>query len=35
MLQYEQELWEQGYTRIAGIDEAGRGCLLGMWLPRR
>ncbi|WP_200966021.1 ribonuclease HII [Insulibacter thermoxylanivorax] len=29
MLRYEQELWEQGYTRIAGIDEAGRGCLLG------
>lgn len=29
MLQYEQELWEQGHTLIAGIDEAGRGCLLG------
>lgn len=29
MLQYEQELWAQGHTLIAGIDEAGRGCLLG------
>jgi len=29
MLEYEQELWGQGYSRIAGIDEVGRGCLLG------
>lgn len=29
MLEHEQLLWEQGYERIAGIDEAGRGCLLG------
>lgn len=29
MLDYERELWEQGYRHIAGIDEAGRGCLLG------
>ncbi|HZV11744.1 MAG TPA: ribonuclease HII, partial [Candidatus Kapabacteria bacterium] len=25
----EQELWEQGFTYIAGIDEAGRGPLAG------
>jgi ribonuclease HII len=25
----EQELWNQGYTRVAGIDEAGRGALAG------
>jgi ribonuclease HII len=29
MLEYEQELWGQGYHRIAGIDEVGRGCLFG------
>jgi ribonuclease HII len=29
LLRYEQELWEQGYIHIAGLDEAGRGCLLG------
>lgn len=29
MLNYETELWEQGYSRIAGVDEAGRGCLFG------
>lgn len=28
-LQYEQALWREGYTRIAGIDEAGRGPLAG------
>lgn len=26
---YEQELWQQGLTRIAGIDEVGRGPLAG------
>jgi ribonuclease HII len=25
----EQDLWNQGYTRVAGIDEAGRGALAG------
>lgn len=25
----EQALWEQGYARVAGIDEAGRGALAG------
>lgn len=29
MLQYESQLRAQGYARIAGIDEAGRGCLFG------
>jgi ribonuclease HII len=29
VLNYETELWEQGYSRIAGVDEAGRGCLFG------
>ena len=28
-LQYERGLWEQGFTRIAGIDEVGRGPLAG------
>lgn len=28
-LQFEQALWDQGLIRIAGIDEAGRGCLAG------
>lgn len=26
---FEQPLWEKGYTRVAGIDEAGRGPLAG------
>ncbi|HWJ04066.1 MAG TPA: ribonuclease HII [Verrucomicrobiae bacterium] len=26
---FEEELWSQGYTNIAGIDEAGRGPLAG------
>ena len=25
----EQALWERGYPRVAGLDEAGRGCLAG------
>lgn len=29
MLEYEAQYWEQGYKRIAGIDEVGRGCLFG------
>ena len=29
MLEYEKQLWEQGCTLIAGIDEVGRGCLFG------
>ncbi|MFW5713144.1 MAG: ribonuclease HII [Brevefilum sp.] len=28
-LEFEQELWSQGFRRIAGIDEAGRGALAG------
>lgn len=29
MLQEETGLWEKGYSRIAGVDEVGRGCLFG------
>lgn len=29
LLAPEQRLWNRGYTRIAGLDEAGRGCLAG------
>jgi len=29
LLRYERELWGQGIIHIAGLDEAGRGCLLG------
>ncbi|MFC0214317.1 ribonuclease HII [Paenibacillus chartarius] len=29
MLQNEQQIWEQGYAAIAGVDEVGRGCLFG------
>lgn len=28
-LHYEQQLWSQGFTHVAGIDEVGRGCLAG------
>lgn len=28
-LDAEQRLWQQGYTQVAGVDEAGRGCLAG------
>lgn len=28
-LAFERELWEQGKTLIAGVDEVGRGCLFG------
>jgi ribonuclease HII len=27
--QYEQALWQQGVQLVAGVDEAGRGCLAG------
>jgi len=27
--QFEARLWEQGYTLVAGLDEAGRGALAG------
>ena len=26
---FEAKLWQQGYALIAGVDEAGRGCLAG------
>lgn len=29
MLTYERRLWNDGYDRVAGLDEAGRGCLAG------
>jgi len=29
MLEHEKRIWELGFTRIAGIDEVGRGCLFG------
>ncbi|MFC6227048.1 ribonuclease HII [Paenibacillus allorhizosphaerae] len=29
MLEYEQDLWQQGKQFIAGVDEVGRGCLFG------
>lgn len=29
MLQYEQSLWNEGYSTVAGVDEVGRGCLFG------
>jgi ribonuclease HII len=29
MLDHERQLWADGYERIAGLDEAGRGCLAG------
>ena len=28
-LEWEQDLWSRGYRFVAGIDEAGRGCLAG------
>lgn len=28
-LQFEKKLWDEGYTRIMGLDEVGRGCLSG------
>lgn len=29
MLEYEKQLWGKGLQYIAGVDEAGRGCLFG------
>jgi ribonuclease HII len=29
MLDHERRLWTSGYERVAGLDEAGRGCLAG------
>lgn len=29
MLKYEERLWADGYEHVAGLDEAGRGCLAG------
>jgi len=29
ILSYEKELWADGYKRIIGLDEVGRGCLAG------
>lgn len=28
-LKYEKRLWQEGYKRIMGLDEVGRGCLAG------
>lgn len=28
-LKHESELWQQGFQRIMGLDEVGRGCLAG------
>ena len=28
-LKFERQLWNEGYTRIMGLDEVGRGCLSG------
>ena len=28
-LKRERELWQQGFGRIAGVDEVGRGCIAG------
>ncbi|MYF92134.1 MAG: ribonuclease HII [Gemmatimonadetes bacterium] len=29
LLHFERHLWAQGVSRVAGVDEAGRGCLAG------
>lgn len=29
LLDFEEELWSKGFTRVAGVDEAGRGPLAG------
>lgn len=28
-LAYEAQYWQQGYSRVVGVDEVGRGCLAG------
>jgi ribonuclease HII len=36
---FEQGLWKQNYSRVAGVDEVGRGCIAGpvvaaaVWFP--
>ncbi|NBW69948.1 MAG: ribonuclease HII [Bacteroidetes bacterium] len=29
MLTFEQQLWAEGFSRVMGLDEVGRGCLAG------
>ncbi len=29
LTQFESRLWNEGYTRVMGLDEVGRGCLAG------
>lgn len=29
MYEFEEQLWQEGITRIMGLDEVGRGCLAG------
>ncbi len=29
MYRYESELWKDGFSRVMGLDEVGRGCLCG------
>jgi len=29
MYKYEEKLWSEGYKRVMGLDEVGRGCLCG------
>lgn len=29
MLEFERKAWEEGAVHVAGVDEAGRGCLFG------
>lgn len=28
-LDYEKKLWNEGFQRVMGLDEVGRGCLAG------
>lgn len=28
-MEYEEKLWSQGFNRVMGLDEVGRGCLAG------
>ncbi|MDX1618335.1 MAG: ribonuclease HII [Balneolaceae bacterium] len=28
-IRFEKQLWDEGYRRVMGLDEAGRGCLSG------
>lgn len=29
LLRYEKQLWQEGFSRVMGLDEVGRGCLAG------